>query len=292
MTQHAQTLLWVERNTRDLSRAAAFYHDALGFRIEAALPAPWLRAPAFPATPTRCAMLALGAQRIVLAEFPHAAAYPADTRCCDRAFQHCAIVVSDMAAAHRRALQHGATAITAGGPQRLPPAAGAVTAWKFRDPDGHPLELLAFPAGGGAPQWHTANGFTLGIDHSAISVGNVAHSVAFYEKLGLQVGPRSVNHGPGQQRLDALENVEVDVVALQPAAATPHVELLGYRQPHGGAAPPQAFTAIAADRLILRVDSIAAALAALDPAYIVHRSGAGHALLHDPDGHVVVLTET
>ncbi len=39
----------------------------------------------------------------------------------------------------------GWTAISTDGPQRLPPSSGGVAAFKFRDPDGHPLELLAFP---------------------------------------------------------------------------------------------------------------------------------------------------
>ena len=60
-------------------------------------------------------------------------------------FQHFAIVVADMAAAYAQLrAQPGWSAISIGGPQVLPPASGNVTAFKFRDPEGHPLELLAF----------------------------------------------------------------------------------------------------------------------------------------------------
>lgn len=36
---------------------------------------------------------------------------------------------------------------------RLPESSGGVTAFKFRDPDGHPLELLAFPDGKVPSRW-------------------------------------------------------------------------------------------------------------------------------------------
>ena len=44
--------------------------------------------------------------------------------------------------------------ISEGGPQLLPPSNGAVRAFKFRDPDGHPLELIWFPPGQGRAVWH------------------------------------------------------------------------------------------------------------------------------------------
>ena len=46
-------------------------------------------------------------------------------------------------------------------PQTLPewnPNAAGIKAFYFQDPDGHPLEVLQFPAGKGDPNWQQANG--------------------------------------------------------------------------------------------------------------------------------------
>ena len=51
----------------------------------------------------------------------------------------------------------GWTPISTSGPQLLPAASGGVSAFKFRDPEGHPLELIAFPPGAVPPQWQTAS---------------------------------------------------------------------------------------------------------------------------------------
>ena len=303
MSHGVQRLLRVERNTADLDRAIAFYRDALGFRVDDANAAPpvWMLLPGLCDAPPRGALLSLGAQRVELTEFRNAAPYPADSSCCDLGFQHCAIVVDDMPAACARVTAHGATPITRGGPQRLPPCTGSVTAFKFRDPDGHPLELIAFPSGVGDPAWQTAhaNGPTLGIDHSAISVGDVDRSILFYELLGLRIAGRGVNRGVEQQRLDGLADVEVDVIAMQGTARTPHLELLGYRKPRGRADPSTGCTAVAADRRIWQAESAGVLLEALAGADFARNiaasdviDGATIALLRDPDGHLQVLTES
>jgi catechol 2,3-dioxygenase-like lactoylglutathione lyase family enzyme len=72
----------------------------------------------------------------------------------DTAFQHFALVVSDMdLAVARLQAAPGWTPISSGGPQRLPQRSGGVTAYKFQDPDGHPLELLAYPQHAVPPHW-------------------------------------------------------------------------------------------------------------------------------------------
>lgn len=330
MNASAQRLLRVGRNVADLDRAVAFYRDALGFGVQAgrdagsagqdrikasqdppyagvavamgAAPLAWTRLPGVDAVPTRCARLSLGTQEIELTEFPDATPYPADSTSADLWFQHCAVVVDDMDAAYARLLRHGgATAISRDGPQRLPPSSGGVTAFKFRDPDGHPLELISFPPGSGDSVWQQqASGPTLGIDHSAISVADVERSIAFYELLGLRVASRGVNRGAEQQRLDDLANVEVDVIALQPAAAkTPHIELLCYRTPHGRELPETGVRDIAADRLVLQTQNLPALLDKLSGTYAgsvasgptVSNDDSQTALLRDPDGHWLALSE-
>ena len=187
-------------------------------------------------------------------------------------FQHFAIVTNDMAAAYRRLQRHGATLITHGGPQHLPPAAGAVTAYKFRDPDGHPLELIFFPPGSGDPAWQGVAG---GIDHSALSVCEAERSLAFYGGFGLGVRSRQVNSGAAQDRLDGLANVAVEVIGLSPVALqTPHLELLCYAAPRGRERDPGGRASDIADsRLIFEVD------------------GPCTAFVRDPDGHASVLLE-
>ena len=151
----------------------------------------------------------------------------------DPRFQHFAIVVSDMTAAYAN-LQafRNWTAISADGPQILPPSSGGVTAFKFRDPEGHPLELLAFAPGATPAHWAFQSGnLCLGIDHSAISVADTDRSVAFYSRLGLARTASSLNVGPEQEKLDDLVGAVVEVTALAPPIQTvPHVELLCYRR--------------------------------------------------------------
>ncbi|HEX7369099.1 MAG TPA: VOC family protein [Rhodanobacteraceae bacterium] len=302
MSHGLQKLLRVERNTPDLDCALGFYRDALGFAVtDADAPRPaWTRLPGLDCVPSRSAKLALGTQHIFLTEFADGLPYPADATSCDLCFQHCAIVVSDMQAACGRVMQFGVTPITQGGPQTLPPSTGSVTAFKFRDPDGHPLELIAFPAGVGDPAWQAPRGNTptLGIDHTAISVGDVDRSIRFYALLGLQVAARDVNHGMEQQRLDDLPCVAVDVVPMQGTSRTPHLELLAYRQPRGRTNASSCVTALAADRAAWRAQDIDVLLDALDAGGFASTivasgfvAGATVALLRDPDGHLLVLEQ-
>jgi len=302
MSHGIRKWLRIERNTANLERALAFHRDALGFRVDDrnAAPPAWTLLPGLCDTAPHCAQLSLGAQTLVLTEFPNASPYPEDGASNDLCFQHCAIVVDDMNVTYARVLQHGAAPITRDGPQTLPPSTGAVTAFKFRDPDGHPLELIAFPGGSGDPTWQSARaeGPALGIDHSAISVADVERSILFYELLGMHGAARGVNHGAEQQRLDNLTNVEVDVLAMHGATRTPHLELLGYRRPRGRANASAVLTAVAADRLIWQADNIDVLLGALTDGDFTDSviasgfiGGATVALLRDPDGHLLVLRD-
>ncbi len=303
MSHGIQKWLRIERNTANLERAMAFYRDALGFVVDdpSAAPPAWTLLPGLCDTPPRCAQLSLGAQMLMLTEFAEAAPYPRDRASNDLCFQHCAIVTDDMPTAHDRVVQHGAMPITREGPQTLPPSTGSVTAFKFRDPDGHPLELIAFPAGTGDPAWQSMRGAgpALGIDHSAITVTDPELSILFHELLGLHVAARGVNRGLEQWRLDALADVEVDVVAMQPDARTPHLELLGYRQPRGRANESEKLTAVASDRSIWQAENVDVLLETLADGDFTDAvvgsgfvRGATVALLRDPDGHLNVLNES
>ena len=261
--------------TPDLERLVAFYREVLGCAVHG------------PATPIdradmaqlglsgggRRQWLGLGAQRLAIEQFEAAGRpCPDGGDAASLWFQHLALVVTDIGAAHARL--RGVASISTGGPQRLPPASGGVTAFKFRDPDGHPLELLAFPAGEGPGAWRGRTALpgqiALGIDHSAISVADVAASERFYAGLGLVPGKASLNEGPAQQRLDGLRDVRVAVVPMQPAGGTPHLELLGYQVPRGGIGPA------------LRANDVAATR--------IGWQGTAAAVLTDPDGHLQQVT--
>lgn len=223
-------------NAANAPSLAAFYQDALGFRELSLEHLSGARMESIAATAGRALRieLALGEQRIELLQFVDTPGrpYPAQTQSSDLVFQHFAIVVADMdAAMDRLSAVAGWSPITRDGPQRLPESSGGVTAFKFRDPEGHPLELLAFPEGNTPAAWRSVTGDSpfLGIDHSAISVSDTSRSVAWYQTLGLAVSNRSVNDDPAQARLDHLDEPAVEVTAMSTAAAPPHAELLCYR---------------------------------------------------------------
>ncbi len=234
----------LRRSVSDLQRSAAFYCDGLGFQ----------RANSTPGE----TVLHLGAQRIVLMDGGPAASVQGVSGP-DLRFAHVAIVTDDMHAAFARMRALSPVAISNDGPQRLPAASGGVCAFKFRDPDGRALELIEFPQDKLAQYWQAAarryRGPTLGIDHAAISVANVARSVAFYEQLGLSLQSAQLNQGVEQARLDGLDVAEVDVVAMAPLhAETPHLELLAYRKPEPVSGGMQ--DSATADRLIWQSQQI------------------------------------
>jgi catechol 2,3-dioxygenase-like lactoylglutathione lyase family enzyme len=248
----------------------------------------------------RRSSLRLGRQRIELLEFCDSAGrvYPPDSTSTDLWFQHLAIVVDDMTAAYRRVMANRRfRPISRNGPVQLPASSGGVLAFKFRDHDGHPLELLAFPAGAGPPEWRRAGGADcfLGIDHTAIAVGDVARSTRFFGSVfGFRVGTRTENRGPEQAALDDVEDVEVSVTRLGPDLPAPRLELLRYHVGTRRPIPPgTASNDILATHCALRVASLDAMAAALarrgtplaGDARMVLRGGTRAALVTGPDGH-------
>ena len=228
-----------------------------------------------------CTVLQLGDTTIELLQFDYPGrSYPRDLLPYDTRFQHLAIAVTDMRLAMERLSQTaGWAAISTDGPQKLPESAGGVTAFKFRDPDGHPLEFLQFPNGNMPAHWlsRAATGVYIGIDHSAIGVAEVDRSVQFYGALGLRISMRSLNQGLEQQRLDGISDPLVDVVGLAPSTPTPHVELLHYRSATSPVHEGIAYNDMAATRLVFRRIAVGGAG---DPETL-------HRLIQDPDGHLI-----
>jgi catechol 2,3-dioxygenase-like lactoylglutathione lyase family enzyme len=227
-----------------------------------------------------CLRLTLGSAIVELIEFdepgrpylPHLSPF-------DNEFQHLAIVVDDMDRAFEQLRgAKGWTAISLSGPQRLPDSSGAVTAFKFRDPDGHPLELLSFPAGKIPAHWQALSGdrVFLGIDHSAMSVSDTGRSIAFYQRLGLNIVARTLNQGAEQALLDGIPHPVVEVVALAAAHPSPHVELLGYRN----ASRPRTVSIQSNDMSATRLIFHREAVAPFPDLFIL-----------DPDGHHLQISE-
>jgi catechol 2,3-dioxygenase-like lactoylglutathione lyase family enzyme len=261
---------------------AAFYERGLGFA----------RGAIGATDGARSLRLSLGAQEIELLAFAEPGRpYPPGIDGNDPRFQHLAVVVRDMRTAFARlSAESGWTPITRGEPQRLPERSGGVTAFKFRDPDGHPLELLEFPADRTPARWQAPRTAApcLGIDHSAISVAATRRSIAFYAALGFSVVGQSLNHGSEQERLDGLTGAVAEVTALaNPAAPPPHLELLGYRAPPARPAPRPGRNDIAATRLVIEIDDLPLARGLQGAA--AERMGNGTLLVQDPDGHALWL---
>jgi catechol 2,3-dioxygenase-like lactoylglutathione lyase family enzyme len=157
----------------------------------------------------------------------------------DAIFQHMAIVVGDMDAAFARIVGLGARTVSPA-PQTIPltnPAAGGIRAAYFLDPDGHDLEVIWFPRGKGNPRWQGTSGVFLGVDHSAIAVGDTDESGRFYEALGFTVAGRSLNFGPEQEALSGVAGARVRITGLAPKLG-PAVEFLSYLAPGPGAPAP------------------------------------------------------
>jgi catechol 2,3-dioxygenase-like lactoylglutathione lyase family enzyme len=257
--------------TVDAERSATFFEDAFGCRrlsterlsgvgFEALM---GVRGGALRTT------LSLGEQIVELLQFDQRGQpYPDKRSASDLFFQHFAIAVRDMADACRQLnTVAGWTQISRGGPQCLPASSGGVAAFKFRDPEGHPLELLAFPRDAMPENWQSNAERSLfhGIDHSAISVSNTARSASFYENLGLAVCTRTLNEGPGQDALDGLTNVRVNVTALALRQPEPHLELLGYSTTAPRANLIRSNADIATTRLVFSVTGASASYELVDP---------------------------
>ncbi len=184
--------------------------------------------------------LALGSEIIELMEFETkqiGRPVPHTSRSNDLWFQHIAIVVSDMDKAYEQVAKHKVEYVSTS-PQTLPdyiPAASGISAFYFRDPDDHNLELIYFPKGKGNPKWqNTGDKVFLGIDHSAIGIEETDESLAFYQDvLGLKVAGNSENYGPEQERLNQVFGARLLITGLHGQEGF-GLEFLEYIAPPGG----------------------------------------------------------
>lgn len=310
---HATAVAAVGLTVSDMERSVQFYTSVLDFQKvsdhELAGSAYEELGGVFGAR-IRVVRLKLGDESLELAEYlaPKGRPAPVDARSNDRWFQHIAIIVSDMDQAYARLrrfkVQHASTA-----PQLLPktiPNAAGIRAFYFRDPDGHPLEILQFPPDKGSPKWHRpGDRLFLGIDHTAIVVGNTQRSLAFYQGLlGFRVAGESMNFGTEQEHLNNVKGARLHITGLT-AGNGPGIEFLEYLNPKDGRAYPsdaRANDLVHWQTTVLVPDAAAAAAAVRQGEF--HLVSAGPVelpdtvlgfrrgfMVRDPDGHVVQLVE-
>jgi catechol 2,3-dioxygenase-like lactoylglutathione lyase family enzyme len=292
----------------DLDRAEADYVTTLGCRVEqrAGIEPSLTRVLNIPGARGRRSSLRLGRERIELLEFTDSAGrpYPSGSTSTDLWFQHLAIVVTDMTHAYQRVMANPRfRPISRNGPVRLPGSSGGVTAFKFRDHDGHPLELLCFPEGRVPGTWRHADraGLFLGVDHTAIAVADTAISAEFFASVfGFAAGTRTENRGPEQADLDDLDGARVSVTRLALGLPGPQLELLHY---HVGTRQPiprdTASNDIAATYSVVQVPSLSDTAAALARRgtpltgrdHMTLRGGIPAVLISGPDGHRFLAEE-
>jgi catechol 2,3-dioxygenase-like lactoylglutathione lyase family enzyme len=295
----------------DMDRALAFYTGVLPFKKVADQEVSGrpheLLSGVFGAR-SRVVTLRLGTETIELTEFlaPRGRPMPVDVRANDRVFQHIAIVVSDITRAYALLRDHDVEHASTG-PQQLPawnPNAGGISAFYFRDPDRHFLEIISFPPDKGASRWHAyTSDLFLGIDHTAIVVDDTRASVQFYrDTLGMTVAGESENYDLEQEHLNNVFGARLRITALR-SSAGPGVELLEYLAPRDGRpAPPdlrandiahwqttmvvetlEPLLGLARDHRVTLVSPGAVDASSLP---LQFRSGS---LVRDPDGHGVRL---
>jgi catechol 2,3-dioxygenase-like lactoylglutathione lyase family enzyme len=237
-----QAVAMVGLTVSDMDRSVAFYTSVLDFTQvtdDELLGEPYEALNGVFGERLRVVRLRLGDEYLQLTEYLASPGRPApvDARSNDRWFQHVAIIVRDMDSAYARLrrfkVRHAST-----GPQRLPetiPNAAGIRAFYFRDPDGHPLEVLQFPPDKGDPRWHAPTGrLFLGIDHTAIVVADTRASLAFYrDVLGFRVAGESMNFGTEQAHLNNVPGARLHITGLR-APAGPGIEFLEYLAPRDG----------------------------------------------------------
>jgi len=246
----------------------------------------------------RTVSMVLGDESIELVQFKNAKGrpVPADSRSNDHWFQHIAIIVSDMDRAYLVVSNHHVEAASVA-PQRLPEwnrNAAGIRAFYFKDPDGHPLEILQFPTGKGDAKWHRqSDKLFLGIDHTAIVVSNTEASLKFYrDLLGMRIAGESENYGPEQEALNNVAGAHLRITSLR-AQRGPGIELLEYLSPRSGRQLPYTptLTDLVHRHTLLLANAPAEFRKTLDSALVErrYRTGQDGFAVRDPDGHELFI---
>jgi catechol 2,3-dioxygenase-like lactoylglutathione lyase family enzyme len=258
----------------------------------------------------RVVRMRLGDELIELTEYlaPKGRSIPVDSRSNDRWFQHIAIIVSDMDKAYAW-LRQNKVEHASSGPQRLPDwnkSAAGISAFYFKDPDEHPVEVLQFPPDKGLEKWHRpTDKLFLGIDHTAIVVWDTDASVRFYrDLLGMHVAGESENYGTEQEHLNNVFGAHLRITALR-GASGPGIELLEYLTPRDGRPFPadEHASDVVHRQTVLLTRDVEAAARQLQTSKVpfvssgvvanqIGKLGLSKAfLVRDPDGHAVEIEE-
>jgi catechol 2,3-dioxygenase-like lactoylglutathione lyase family enzyme len=292
----------------DLDEVLPFYTDVLTFEkiVDSEITGnEWEHLSGVFGSRVRVARLRLGGEEIELIDYlvPEGRPIPIDSRSNDGWFQHIAIITPDMARAYAHLRQHKIRHASAG-PQRLPDwnkNAGGIEAFYFKDPDSHVLEILAFPPDKGDPKWRrlaqeNPHAFFLGIDHTAIVVGDTEASLRFYrDRLGFRVAGESENYGPVQERLNNVFGARLRITGLK-LQSGPAIEFLEYLTPGDGRPYPHDSRAndLWSWQTTLLAPSGEAAASAVplrDGRWVSSGIQLDNFIVRDPDGHLLRIAE-
>ncbi|OYE05136.1 VOC family protein [Nostoc sp.] len=302
-------------------RSVDFYTQALGFKLVSDITVEgqdYSDLQGITEAKIRIVTLQLGDELIELMEYFNIKGkpIPKDSQSNDIWFQHFAIVVSDMDRAYAQVCSFPIEPISVA-PQTIlsdNETSGGVRAFKFKDPDGHDLELIWFPTDKGQDKWHQdTNRLFLGIDHSAMSttgyayaVSNTEENIYFYrDLLGMQVDSRNLNWRATQTSLDNLPGATVRITSLRPAQGGLGIELLDYLVPGKGRPIPSDWKSCDIAHMqielvvndieqvveILRqngVQFISPGIVQFTNSSLPYKQGC---LVKDPDGHTILLID-
>jgi catechol 2,3-dioxygenase-like lactoylglutathione lyase family enzyme len=286
----------------DLGRELSFFTNTLPFELVSVVDAGGKEQDALlgsRGSRLRVATLKLGDETITLTEHlgGKGRPIPQDSRSFDRWFQHIAIVVSDMDKAYARLVQHKVTHVSTS-LQTLTEwnkDAGGIRAFYFRDPEEHVLEIIWFPPGKGDPKWQQPrDALFLGIDHTAIVVGDTDKSLALYrDQLGFKVVGRAHNSGTEQEHLNRVFGARLRIAALRTEHG-PGIEFLEYIAPPGGRELPadaKANDLVFWTTRLLVDDSerVVRALRERDVRFVSDPNASPSHIIRDPDGHALTL---
>ena len=227
----------ISSTVRDAQRSLLFYTQAFSFKLISDLTIEesyYSELEGIKPTKIRLVTLQLGDEIIELIEYLdlEGKPIPSDSQSNDLWFQHLAIVVSDIDRAYDH-LKSLAIKPISSGLQTLP---SGIRAFKFKDTDGHDLEIIWFPPELSKDKWQqNTEELFLGIDHSAVTVADTEQSLKFYrDLLGMKVEESNINSGEIQAQLDGLPEAKVRVTSLRSQQGGLGIELLDYIVPETG----------------------------------------------------------